>query len=150
MRRAGIAIYVHFVWATWDRLPLLTADIERRIHHAIAAKCTELGGELIALGGVADHVHLLVGLPATISLAEFIGSVKGASSHLATHEALPGGAFFKWQGAYGAVSVSPHLLPQVTAYIAHQKQHHADKTLNPEWEHLPATQKTPGADMTGA
>lgn len=137
MRRAGIAVYVHLVWATWDRLPLLTTEIEPRIHHAIAAKCTDLGGELIALGGVEDHIHLLVGLPATISLAEFVGKVKGASSHLASHEVLRNDALFKWQGAYGAVSVSPNLLSQASAYIAHQKVHHANKTLIPEWEHLP-------------
>lgn len=138
MRRAGIAVYVHFVWATWDRLPLLSGEIEQRVHRAVAAKCAELGGELIALGGIADHVHLLVGLPATLSLAEFIGMVKGSSSHLATHESLPGGAFFKWQGAYGAVSVSPRFLPEVSAYINHQREHHSNHTLIPEWEHLPA------------
>lgn len=140
MRRSGIAVYVHFVWATWDRLPLLTDEIRPRVHHAIAAKCVGLGAEVVAVGGVEDHIHLLVGLPATVSLADFIGKVKGASSHLATHETLPGDAFFKWQGAYGAVSVSPNLLPEVSAYIADQKQHHADKTLIPDWEHLPNLQ----------
>lgn len=137
MRRAGIAVYVHFVWATWDRLPLLTEEIERQIHRAIAAKCADLGAEVIALGGVTDHVHVLVGLPATITLADFVGKVKGASSHLATHRELPDGAFFKWQGSYGAASVSPGLLDVVSAYVAHQKEHHADNTLNPEWEHIP-------------
>lgn len=138
MRRAGIAIYAHIVWATWDRLPLLTKEIEQRVHRAIAAKCLELGGELIALGGIEDHVHMLVGLPARLSLAEFVGNVKGASSHLATHEALPTGAFFKWQGAYGAVSVSPRDLAEVSAYIGNQREHHTTKTLVPDWEHLPA------------
>ncbi len=137
MRQAGTAIYIHIVWATWDRLPLLLGELERRTHRAIAAKCAELGGKLVALGGVEDHVHLLVGLPATISLAEFVRQVKGASSHLATHEAHPTHGFFKWQGAYGAGSVSPGSLPEVSAYIAHQREHHAANTLQPEWEHLP-------------
>jgi REP-associated tyrosine transposase len=77
MRWAGVAAYVHIVWSTWDRLPLLSGEIERRVHRAIAAKCTELGSELVALGGVEDHVHLLIGLPATISRAQFVGAVKG-------------------------------------------------------------------------
>ena len=137
MRRAGTAIYIHIVWATWDRLPLLSGAFEQRIHRTIAAKCVALGANVISLGGVDDHVHLLVGLPATISLAEFVRQVKGASSHLATHEARPAGEFFKWQGAYGAVSVSPDALPAVSAYIAHQREHHSANTLHPEWEHLP-------------
>jgi REP element-mobilizing transposase RayT len=82
-------------------------------------------------------VHLLVGLPATISLAEFVRQVKGASSHLATHEARTNGAFFKWQGAYGAVSVSPNSLPEVSDYIARQREHHAMNTYRPDWEHIP-------------
>ena len=66
MRRARVAVYVHLVWATWDRQPLLQGDLQRRVHRAIAAKCEELGAEVVALGGVEDHVHLLIGLPATI------------------------------------------------------------------------------------
>jgi REP element-mobilizing transposase RayT len=140
MRRAGIAIYIHAVWATWDRLPLLSGSFEQRIHHAIAARCTALRANVVALGGVDDHAHLLVVLPATLSLAELMRQVKGASSHLATHEpheAHPTRASFKWQGAYGAISVSPDALPAVSAYIAHQRQHHAANTFHPEWEHLP-------------
>lgn len=140
MRRAGVAIYVHVVWATWDRLPLLAGEFERAVHRAIGAKCEELGAEVIALGGVEDHVHLLVALPATIALADFVGKVKGASSHLATHRALPDSAFFKWQGAYGAVSVSPRDLPEISGYIARQKEHHTTGGLVPDWEHPPDSQ----------
>ena len=140
MRRAGTASYIHIVWATWDRLPLHSGAFEQRIHRAIAAKCAALGADVIALGGVDDHVHLLVALPATLSPAEHVRQVKGASSHLATHEAHPSGAFFKWQGAYGAVSVGPDALPAVSAYIAHQREHHAANTLHLEWEHLPDVQ----------
>ncbi len=143
MRRAGVAVYVHLVWATWDRLPLLVGEIERRVHRAIAAKCVELGAEVVALGGVADHVHLLVALPATVALAAFVafvGHVKGASSHFASHETLRAdadGGFFKWQGAYGAVSVSPDALAEVSSYIAHQREHHASNALVADWENVP-------------
>lgn len=134
VRQAGVAIYVHAAWATWDRLPLLTGDVERAAHRALAAKCHDLGAEVVALGGIEDHVHLLVKLPATLPLANLIGQIKGASSHLITH--LPGGGerLFKWQGAYGAVSVSPQALEDVSAYIAHQRTHHAAQTLLAEWE----------------
>ncbi len=134
MRQAGVAVYVHVAWATWDRLPLLVGELEQRIHRAIAAKCVELGAEVIALGGVEDHIHLLVKLPATLALARLIGEAKGASSHLASHEILTDGQFFKWQGAYGAASVSPRALSEVSAYIANQKGRHSAQSLIPEWE----------------
>ncbi|HEX6799152.1 MAG TPA: IS200/IS605 family transposase [Ktedonobacterales bacterium] len=88
MRQSGSAVYVHFVWATWDRLPLLSQEVERAAYRGIGAKCTELGAEVIALGGIEDHVHLLVHMPSTTSIAQFVGQVKGASAHLITHEVL--------------------------------------------------------------
>jgi REP-associated tyrosine transposase len=138
MRHAGAEVYIHVAWATWDRLPLLVGEIERSVHRAIAAKCAELGAEVVALGGIEDHIHLLVKLPPSVSLAQLIGQTKGATSHLATHILLPAGAFFKWQGAYGAVSVSPRALNEVCAYIANQKAHHAAQSLIPEWEPAPS------------
>ena len=137
-------MYVHVAWATWDRLPLLVGDVERRVHRAISAKCREMGAEVVALDGVEDHVHLLVRLPPSLSLAQLVGQVKGSSSHMATHEIDPHPEFFKWQGAYGAVSVSPRALPDVRDYIAHQKTHHAEHSLMPEWE--PHTQADSQAD----
>jgi REP element-mobilizing transposase RayT len=134
MRRAGVAVYIHIVWATWDRLPLLQGEREARVYRAIAAKCQELGAQVIALGGIEDHVHLLVGMPANISIATLVGQVKGASSHLATHAIAHNSEFFKWQGAYGAVSVSPRHLPEVSASINDQRDHHSTHTLNDAWE----------------
>ena len=148
MRRAGVAVYVHIVWGTWDRLPLLTGELERRVHRAIGAKCEDLGAEVIALGGMEDHIHLLVRLPATLCVADLAKQVKGASSHLATHEVLGRDQFFKWQGAYGAVSVSPQHLPRVSDYIARQREHHAAGTLITGLEDVggPPIPRSEGAD----
>jgi REP element-mobilizing transposase RayT len=117
------------VWATWDRLPLLVGEVETCAHRGIGATCARLGSEVTALGGVADHIHLLLRLPLTLSVAELVGQVKGATSHLLTHEVLTDGSFFKWQGSYGAVSVSPRHLPVVAAYVTHQRTHHAEGSL---------------------
>jgi putative transposase len=141
VRRAGVAVFVHLVWATWDRLPFLTPEVEREVHRAIGAKCDELGTQVVAIGGIEDHVHLLVGLPATLSIADLVKHAKGASSHLVTHGLGPG-QVFKWQGAYGAVSVSRHHVPLVSDYIARQREHHADGSLVPEWEQPPDEQST--------
>jgi REP element-mobilizing transposase RayT len=141
MRRAGLAVYIHLAWATWDRLPLLRGDVERHIYRAIGAKCEELGAEMVALGGVEDHIHLLVGLPTTLSIADLVKHVKGASSHALNEQASSKDAFFKWQGAYGACSVSPEDLGKVTEYIKHQRAHHAAGTLDPALEQSSADKK---------
>ncbi len=133
MRRAHVEVFLHLVWATWDRLPLLTEEVVREVYRAISAKCAELGAPVVALGGVEDHVHLLVELPATVCIADLVGQVKGASAHLVTHRLAPG-TFFKWQGAYAALSVGPQSVAQVKQYIARQREHHAEGSLIADWE----------------
>ena len=135
-----ITLFVHLVRSAWDRLPLLTEDVRRRVYHAVSAKCQELRAEVIAIGGVEDHVHLLVRLPATLSVADLMKHVKGTSSHLVTHEAAPG-QFFKWQSAYGACTISPRHLTGVSNYIARQQEHHAAGSLLEPLE--PATAPEP-------
>ena len=138
------AVYVHAVWATWERLPLLAGDLERAVHRGVAATATRLNAEVVAVGGVEDHVHLLVRLPNALSVATLLKNVKGASAHLVTHELAPS-TFFKWQPGYGSVSVSPRHLAQVAAYIAHQREHHATGTLHRSLEDIgpTATATTP-------
>jgi REP element-mobilizing transposase RayT len=78
-------------------------------------------------------VHCLVRLHSPVSVATLAHDIKGASSHLITHLIAPGQGF-KWQGNYGAFSVSPGELDPVRAYIRNQKQHHAGSTTRSEWE----------------
>jgi REP element-mobilizing transposase RayT len=92
-----------------------------------------LKAEVLALGGIADHIHLLVEIPSTLSLAALVKQIKGSSSHLITQKMQPG-TFFKWQGSYGAFSVSQHEVPMIIHYIDRQEQHHRDNTLIPEYE----------------
>ena len=133
MRAPYTQLYLHCVWATWDRLPLITPEIEPRLYAAIAAKCRELKCKPHAIGGVEDHVHLVVQLHTTVSVAQLLKGVKGSSSHLVTHEIAPG-EFFKWQGAYGAFTFAKDDLVQVVAYTERQKAHHAAGRLYEEWE----------------
>jgi REP element-mobilizing transposase RayT len=126
-------LYVHYVWATWDRLPLITPEFEAQIYASIATKCRELDCEPLAIGGIEDHIHLLVKISPSLSISTLVKEIKGSSSHLMTHILRPG-VFFKWQGAYGAFSVSHDAIPTVTKYIRNQKAHHAAHTLIPNWE----------------
>ena len=134
MRAPFTQLYLHLVWATWDRLPLITSEVEVRLYAAIAAKCRELKCYPLAIGGVADHVHLLARLHATVAVATLAKEVKGSTSHLVTHEITPTQPF-KWQGAYGAFTLRKEDVPLVKAYIEMQRHHHAGGTsLLAEWE----------------
>ena len=126
-------VFVHLIWGTWDRLPLVSEQITVRLYAALAAKCREHKCVPLVIGGVENHMHLLVELYSTISVADLVKELKGASSHLVTHEIAPG-EFFKWQGSYGAVSVNPEELDMVVRYIRSQKQHHVENKLILAWE----------------
>ncbi|HEV7128716.1 MAG TPA: IS200/IS605 family transposase [Ktedonobacterales bacterium] len=128
MRDTQVALFVHLVWGTWDRLPLLMGELERRVYRCIEDTCREMGVEVLALGGVEDHVHLVVRFPATLAIADLVKRIKGASSHLATHDIAPD-EFFKWQGGYGAFSANADGLPALCAYVRGQKAHHRLGTL---------------------
>jgi putative transposase len=133
MREPFTQLYVHLVWATWDRLPLITPEVRSSVYGCIQAKCSSLRAEVLAIGGIEDHVHLLARIPPTLAAAVLAKQVKGPSSHLVTH-GLRHEDGFKWQGAYGAFTVSKGDVPRVRAYVLNQEQHHRDQTLDPDLE----------------
>jgi putative transposase len=133
MRAPYTELYVHLIWATWDRLPVLTTDIEGGIYAAMAAKCLEMGCDPLEIGGVADHVHVLVKLNPAISISDLVKEIKGSSSHLVTHMIRPN-EFFKWQGAYRAFTLRKSEVEKVQTYIRNQKTHHATGIVDAECE----------------
>ena len=141
MRAPYTQTAVHFVWATWDRLQILTPAWKQTVLAAIQSQCAALKAEVIALEAMPDHVHLLVRLPATVTIADLIKHVKGASSHLVTHRIAPG-EWFKWQGSYGAFFVSRADVPRIRRYVQCQEQHHRDGTLDIDLERT--EQEEPG------
>jgi len=133
MRAPYTQLYLHLVWATWDRLPLITEVIRPRLYAAIAEKCRELKCVPLAIGGIEDHTHLLARLDTTVAVATLAKEVKGSTSHLVTHVITPN-EFFKWQGAYGAFTVWKADVPTVKAYIERQREHHATGDVKEDWE----------------
>jgi putative transposase len=134
-RRDRLEIFMHCVWATWDRLPLITSAIERRLHRNIENEALDLGCKVLALNGIEDHVHLFVKIPSTLCVATLMKQVKGVSSHFVNAELQPD-SLFKWQGTYGAFSVCRWEVDKITRYIERQKEHHRDRTF------LPANEET--------
>jgi REP element-mobilizing transposase RayT len=86
----------------------------------------------LAIGGVPDHVHMLLMIPAALSLAKAMQLIKGLSSGW-VHETFPSQQSFAWQDGYGAFSVSLSLVPKVAAYIRDQPEHHRTQTFEQEF-----------------
>jgi REP element-mobilizing transposase RayT len=97
MRSNKIAVYIHFVWSTWDRLPLIIEEIERPLYRFVWSVCQKNGCDPVAIGGIEDHVHLLVQIPSTVTITDLIRRIKSGSSHymsgmLKRESGLPGRA----------------------------------------------------------
>ncbi len=115
--------FYHAVFSTKGRAQLITADLEERLYPFIGGILRDLRCALLAIGGMPDHVHLLVRYRADLSHSEMLRQVKGRSSKW-IHETLPQHGRFAWQEGYGGFSVSKSAVPEVEAYIARQKEHH--------------------------
>jgi putative transposase len=128
MRAPFTQIYIHLVWSTWNREPLITNDVTERLYAAVAKRCIQNKCNPIAIGGIEDHLHLLVRLNPAIAVADLVKDVKGSTSHLMNHEIRPE-ANFRWQGAYGAFSIRKDEVDQVKAYVLGQAEHHGLGTV---------------------
>jgi putative transposase len=120
-------LFYHFTWGTRNREPLIACEWESSLHNVIAAKATELGAFVHAVGGIEDHAHLVVSVPPKIALSTFVGQVKGNSSHFVNHE-LNLDVHFAWQAEYGVVSFGGKVLDVVARYAKNQRKHHAEGT----------------------
>jgi putative transposase len=120
-------LFYHITWATKNRMLWINPAWETSLHNVIAAKAAALRGMVYAVGGVEDHVHLVVSVPPSIALSEFVGQVKGNSSHFVNHELKPDYRF-AWQGEYGVVSFGGKQLDMVVKYVKNQRQHHGVRT----------------------
>lgn len=134
MSSTHLSLHCHVVFGTKHQRPLIAADWRPRLHAYLggAAKTLDLIPE--AIGGVADHVHLLLGMRATHRLADVMRDVKRTSSAW-VHETI-GEKDFGWQDGYGAFTVSVSLLETVRNYITHQEAHHRKRTFQEEYVEL--------------
>ena len=123
-------LLVHVVFSTKDRAPLIADAWRPDLHAYIGGILRKRKCDLLAAGGIEDHIHLLVRMPTTISIADMIRDVKTNSSAW-RHES--GDGRFAWQSGYGVFSVSPESVAAVSAYIADQRDHHRKATFQDEY-----------------
>jgi putative transposase len=122
----------HVIVGTKDRAPLIEPDLKQRLYDYMGGVLREEGGRLLAAGGVEDHAHMLVQLPATLAVADALRVVKTNSSRW-VHDALPRHAEFAWQTGYAAFSVSHSVGPRVERYLAGQEEHHKKTSFQEEF-----------------
>jgi putative transposase len=120
-------LFYHLVWSTKDRKLFLTQEVEPLVHDVLRRKSRQLGATVFALNGVEDHVHLLVSIPPSLSVARFVGQVKAVASTL-VNKARPED-HFAWQAEYGAFSFDLKRLPHHIDYVERQKEHHRSGSL---------------------
>ena len=105
------------------------------MHGYVATICRDQGADLVQVGGVADHVHILTTLPRTLSQAQLVEHIKKTSSKWIKTVA-PRYHRFRWQRGYGAFSVSPSQVKSVLQYIDKQQQHHRTRIFQEEYREL--------------
>lgn len=123
-------LHLDLIWATWDRHPVLRPEWRGPICACIQSQCAALKCTVLAVEAMPEHAHLLVRYTPTLDVATL---AKGASSHLVTHQLVPG-EWFKWQGCYGAFVVEKDSLPRVRRHVLNQEAHHRAGTLDEELE----------------
>src|SRR5947199_5180823 len=101
--------YYHIVWATKERQPLIAPDAEEELHGYLRGKADSLGLIVHAIGGTADHLHVVLSTPPTSAVADVVHRLKGASSHHIGHQTANGQAF-QWQRGYGVFTLGPRHL----------------------------------------
>jgi putative transposase len=133
MPSSHICLNVHLVFSTKDRLPQIKPDWQDRLHAYLGGTVKGLDAVPLAIGGIYDHVHLLVSLKSKHRLDYFLRELKADSSGW-VHKELT--KEFQWQVGYGAFSVSPNAINGVKNYIANQAEHHKVKTFETEYLEL--------------
>lgn len=126
MAHTYASIFIHCVFSTKDRRPLIPAERTSELYAYLGGIARGEGFSLLAAGGTANHVHLLFALPAPDSLARLVQKLKGSSSRWM-------GDDFSWQEGYGAFSVSPSQVEVVESYIQNQEEHHRKRNFEEEF-----------------
>ena len=130
------AINFHIVFSTKKRQPLIIPALEPRLNAYLTTYLQSERCYVKAIGGMADHIHLLINVPPSKAPSDIVRKIKGASSHWVNQ--LPDGIAntFGWQDGYAIYSVSASALASVSSYIFNQKQHHAQRDFQSEYKEL--------------
>ena len=129
-------MFMHITWHTKGSTPFIVPQMEQDLYPIIRRRAVEPGGVFVhEIGGTADHIHLVVRVNPTLALPEWIGKIKGGSSHDINcipmwHKSL------QWQAGYGIVGFGRGALPWIIRYVRDQKEHHRRGTTHDRLERV--------------
>lgn len=121
----------HCVFSTKERRKMIGPDVRPRLWPYLCGIANRNHFRALAVGGTDDHLHILLSLPATISVAKAIQLVKGGSSKW-LHDTFPDRKLFAWQEGYGAFSIGVSQVRETIAYIDNQEAHHKRRSFESE------------------
>ncbi len=132
MSHTYVSQLIHCVFSTKGRRKLITPELQERLWPYMGGIAREHKMKALAIGGIEDHVHLLLSLPSTLAIAKAMQLIKGGSSKW-IHDTFPELRRFEWQEGYAAFSVSVTNQAKVISYIENQATHHASKDFKEEF-----------------
>ena len=136
MPQSLVQLYTHLVFSTKLRKPYLRdSQLRESLHAYLVGACRNLGSPSLIVGGVEDHVHILCRLSKTMNVSELIRELKRESSKWVKSASTRLG-MFQWQRGYGAFSISPSHVRDLTRYISNQATHHETESFQDEFRRL--------------
>lgn len=135
MANTYTSLHYHVLFSTKNRERWISPEIAQRLWAYLGGIAREKDMMALKVGGVEDHVHLVLGLPPTLAPSKAAQLLKGGSS-IWIHENFPALSAFRWQDGYGAFTVSKSNLLEVIRYVEGQREHHRRKTFQEEYRAL--------------
>lgn len=132
MANTYTSLNYHIVFSTKDRAPWLSEPVRERLWPYLGGIARESGMKALEIGGIADHVHLLLSIPANLAVSKAVQLIKGGSSHW-LKEAFSNMDQFAWQDGYAAFTVSQSQFESVRDYVRGQVEHHRAKSFAEEY-----------------
>jgi REP element-mobilizing transposase RayT len=126
-------IYIQVVFAVKGRENLIHASWEDELYKYITGIITKKDQKLLAINGMPDHIHFLIGMRPSCCLSDLVREIKKASNEFIYQKGFMKGKF-RWQEGYGAFSYSHSALGDVIGYIQNQKEHHRKRTFKEEYK----------------
>jgi putative transposase len=132
MGHTYISILVHVVFSTRNRTPFIDTKLAERLQPYLCGIARENDFKVLGVGGIADHIHLLLSLPSSMPPSKAVQLLKGGSSKW-VHETFPDHSRFGWQEGYGAFTIGISQIDDTLRYIANQVEHHRQTSFQDEY-----------------
>jgi len=127
-------LFLHLVWSTYKRTPFISKNIKPELYKYIGSLIKEKNSKLIAIGGIEDHVHILIKTEFFSDIPKLVRRIKSCTSTF-MKKAKPSESF-AWQVGYASFTVSPTALKRAIQYINNQEERHKNSRFEEELKNL--------------